>query len=851
MCALRTSFERAASLQPFYSGGPAAASADGALLATAFGGDVVLTDAATARQVHRISGDTEELNALALAPNDAVLAAISRSLALRFYTLPDYALRHSVARAHEAPVAVMRADPTSSLLATGAADGVVKVWDLAGAFCTHVFRGHGGVVSALAWHVARTGARRTVLLITGCVDGKVRVWDLNGGAEAAAKPVAVLAAHAGVVRALGVSPDGTTLVSGARDQTLALWDMSPQGRCHRRETLMCGELVEALGFLPSGEFWTAGSSGALRVWRGSRVVAAAGAPPAEPAAEAEADELRGLTDALYCPAASMVITVSATQDLSYYTVPDATLVRQLAGYNDEVVDMALVDGNALAVATNNSQLRIYRLDTHDHDVALLDGHRDIVLSLDASADRRWLASGSKDRTARIWARAGGVRPVWHVVAVCEGHAESVGAVAFARRAAGALAAPFVVTASQDRTVKVWDLSGVAAGTDARPSSLATLRIHDKDINAIDIAPNNALLLSGSQDRTAKVYALSYTEPSRANGARARVSLTALATCRGHKRGVWSVRFSPAEQAFATASSDQTVRLWSLRDFACVRVFEGHTGGVLRVNFLPGGAQLASSAADGLVKVWNVRDEECAATLDAHEDKIWTLAVCDATDAAPLRLVSGGADSTISVWADCTAAREAEAAAAREHAVHREQEFANLLVLKDYRGAIALAFALDQPRRLLTLFAHVATSRAEGDAVAAVNRLVTDALGEPPAAATPDAPGTSITGLAAIDEIVRTLPKAHLAQLLGYIRDWNAVSRTAGVAQLLLHAVVRLHSADAILDAFGAAGASGVLEALEPYTERHYARADRALVESAMLEYTLAAMDALGAHEMDI
>ena len=77
---LRTSFAHAASLHPFYTGGAAAASADGALLTTSFGTDVMVTDAATARVVHRIPGDTEELNALAQTPNDAVLAVTSLSL---------------------------------------------------------------------------------------------------------------------------------------------------------------------------------------------------------------------------------------------------------------------------------------------------------------------------------------------------------------------------------------------------------------------------------------------------------------------------------------------------------------------------------------------------------------------------------------------------------------------------------------------------------------------------------------------------------------------------------------------------------------------------------------------------
>lgn len=764
------------------------------------------------------------------------------------------ALVRTVAKAHEAPVALMATDPTSSLLATGSADGTVKVWDLAGGFCTHVFRGHGGVISALSWNVQAYqpgSSSRTVQLLTGCVDGKVRVWDLQGSKQSASKPSAVLSAHAGVVRSIGVAPGGHTIVSGARDQTLVFWDWK-NNRWQRRDIVLAHERIEALGFVGDGAsplFYTAGSQGLLRLWdvrNGQEVHRTQVLQPEE-----DEDALHGLTEALYAPSCSSILTVSATQDMAYYVLQDDTLVleRQLVGYNDEIVDVALVGNDTLAVASNNTQLRLYKLDTQDHDVVLVDGHRDMVLSLDTSPDRAWLVSGSKDRTARVWTRVSDDRDGWVCLGVCEGHAESVGSVAFARQNTGSPGAPFVVTASQDRTVKLWDLTPLtSASRQTKLASLLTLKIHDKDINSIDLAPNNGLLVSGSQDRTARVFRLHYQAPSKANQHKASASLESLATCKGHKRGVWSVQFSPAEQAFATASSDQTVRLWSLKDFSCVRVFEGHTGSVLRLRFLPGGAQIASSGNDGLVKVWNVRDEACAATIDAHEDKIWALTVRPETVDTPLQIISGAADSTITLWNDTTAAVESEKALAAKEATEREQAFSNLLLLKDYRNAIALAFQLNQPRRLLQLFTQVAASRPDHDAIESVDRLLADALGEQRPR---EAELGSITGLAAVDRIVAELPHVQIVQLLGYVRDWNTSARTSATAQLVLHAVVRQWEANALLDAFEEmrvakkecyVSMAAMLEALLPYTERHYARVDRMLVESAMLDYTLQAMD---------
>ena len=95
----------------------------------------------------------------------------------------------------------------------------------------------------------------------------------------------------------------------------------------------------------------------------------------------------------------------------------------------------------------------------------------------------------------------------------------------------------------------------------------------------------------------------------------------IGTCKGHKRGVWTLRFSKTERILATGSGDKTIKLWNLDDFSCVKTFEGHTNSVLRVDFINAGMQLVSSASDGLVKLWNVRDEECTTTLDNHEDKV--------------------------------------------------------------------------------------------------------------------------------------------------------------------------------------------------------------------------------------
>ncbi len=265
----------------------------------------------------------------------------------------------------------------------------------------------------------------------------------------------------------------------------------------------------------------------------------------------------------------LVIAVHNDQNILFHHIsPDysSTLIRQIIGFNDEIIDALFLSptqiDSHLALATNSALVRVY--DTTTWDARLIKGHSDVVLCLARSSEGTWLATGSKDNTARVWESVDGE---WKCRVVCQGHAESVGAVVMSRKERER----FLITASQDRTVKMWDLSTVTSDTNAdpsTPSSLSTLRIHEKDINALDVSPNDQFLVSGSQDKLVKVFAIDY---SAAGNKPASGAIRLLGTCKGHKRGVWSVKFSPTDRVVVSGAADRTIRMWSLDDFSCLKV----------------------------------------------------------------------------------------------------------------------------------------------------------------------------------------------------------------------------------------------------------------------------------------
>ena len=693
-----------------------------------------------------------------------------------------------------------------------------------------------GIVLCAVFHPSH------LLLATGGDDGQIRIWDLL-----TKSCVAVLKDHYSAVTSLSFAPDGRTLLSGGRDGVVMAWSSLEKKKKGKGEyeyakvaTIPVHEAVEGVVAVGGDAFdlspsvlcvATGGEKGVVKVWRVDTASClfdtvfekGVGPPPTAAGGIVELRTLpghRGLLAATQdCRLLVMRYDTSGSSGSSNRTLQ---LERQFIGNNDEVTDLRFIaldndDTNhptSIAVATNSEHIRLFDT-TSLSCVATLAGHKEAVLALDSrsvkvhsTGSTVLLASGSKDNTIRIWSGFGkGSTSTPRCIARGTGHVGAVSAVAFSRKSSS-----FVVSGGADKLLKVWDISTLEYDEEETvPSSsssavvalqaTAAVAAHSKDINAVAVAPNDSVVATASQDRTVKIWQLP--------------SLVLSLTLKGHRRGVWAVAFSPIDRAVVTASGDKTLKLWSLGDGSCLRTFEGHIASVLRVTFLSSGTQLLSAGGDGLLKLWNLKTSECVNTFDAHEDKVWALSVSSKTGDM---VASGGADGSVALWRDATTTDAEEALREQEATLMKEQQLSNAMYAKDWKKAAQVAFEMRHPGRLLT----VISSLLESGPPSHLHSYSHSYSGEEEKDRI-------------LQDMFRGLDAEQLKACLEYCREWNVSAKTCDVAQAVLGAVVRLYPPSILATV---PGIDALLEALEAYTKRHFARADRMLRSTFVVEYVL-------------
>ena len=475
-------------------------------------------------------------------------------------------------------VTAVAASPDGTFLATASADNVIRLWDRETGEASLTLEGHAAAVTALLF--LPDGTR----VASASADKTIRFWNLADGSPAGrldtsseisdltllAGGTRMASAHADNFARYWVVPEGPaeTLTEVTENATIVA--VSPDRQfiatanaagLIRVVDVDCGQLLDvswkahegavaALSFSAAdGRLASAGVDGVVRVWNIETGEPVMLGPAVEPTVEAAA-------------------IVPADPDADPTVL---TLKTGLRGTLGQVTAVALrADGKELTAGMADGELTVWNLE---------------------SAVPRALAALPGDKPEPAVAVAADEETPPPPPLSPNGTAATVAAV------------------SPDGK-----LLAVSGTVDGRPGILVrdlatgelkfSLTGHFDSITSLVFAADNRRLLSGSVDKTARVWDL------------ADMKFPEVFSFGGHAAAVTGVTFNSNATQAATCAADNTVHLWNTLTGEVLQSFEGHTAAVVGIAMTPNNAQVITASADKTVRIWTAADGNVARTITA-------------------------------------------------------------------------------------------------------------------------------------------------------------------------------------------------------------------------------------------
>ncbi|NJK66922.1 MAG: hypothetical protein HC786_19035 [Richelia sp. CSU_2_1] len=575
-------------------------SPDGQLLATCDTDcHVRLWEVQTRKLVLICEGHSNWVRFVAFNPDGQTLASCGADCTVKLWSVRDGVCIKTLT-GHQHEVFAVAFSPDGQTIASGSGDKTIKLWDVRNGSCLKTLSDHTDWVRTVAF------SPDGKMLASGSSDHKIKLWDLLGG-----RCLKTLSEHTAWVRSVAFSPDGEILASGSGDRTIKLWNIAV-GKCLKTYNAHLNS-VYSVAFSPDGDILVSGSgdyTAKLWDWHTHTCIRT----------------LYGHTNEVCCVAfnadAHTLACVSLDQTLKLWDCRTGQCLKTWYGHTDWALPVAFSaiaptpfskggKGRLLASGSNDKTVRLWDWQTGEC-VAKLPGHTDFIYGIAFSKDGQILATGSTDSSVRLWNVTRN-----QCFQVLQGHTDWVYAVAFDPDG------QIVASGSADCTLKLWDISG--------GQCLKTFAGHTDKILGIAFSPDGKILVSASGDHSIKLWDI--------------CTGSCIKTLHGHENRVYAAVFSPDSQTLASCSTDRTVKLWDISQGKCLQTLTGHTNWVFSVAFSPDGQTLASASHDRTVRLWDVKTGECDRICRGHTRLVSSVAFHPNGQI----IASGSQDQTVRLW----------------------------------------------------------------------------------------------------------------------------------------------------------------------------------------------------------
>ncbi|MCG7852084.1 MAG: DUF4062 domain-containing protein [Methanosarcinaceae archaeon] len=271
------------------------------------------------------------------------------------------------------------------------------------------------------------------------------------------------------------------------------------------------------------------------------------------------------------------------------------LTRTMEGKYGPIVAVALTPDGRRAVSSSGEVLSVWDIESGVEQFTFKSNEG--ILSVAVTSDGCRALSGHMDKTIKVWDIETGVE-----IDTLKGHSDWVNSVAVTPD--GRLA----VSGSGDKTIMVWDIEkrGEKSANIAlkrlfallpflkyRKKPVHILKGHSRRVQAVAVTPDGRLAVSGSFDKTLKVWDLE--------------AGVELHTLKGHSDWVQAVAVTPDGRLAVSGSVDKTLKVWNIEAGAEVHTLAGHKYQIGAVAITSNGRWAISSTEikQGILKTWDI------------------------------------------------------------------------------------------------------------------------------------------------------------------------------------------------------------------------------------------------------
>ncbi|CAD5969617.1 AAA-like domain-containing protein [Planktothrix agardhii] len=586
------------------------------------------------QEYNQLLGHTSIIHAVEFSPKGDLIASGSQDKTIKLWK-PDGTLLKTLI-GHQDGVLNVAFSPRQPLLASTSYDKTIKLWNTNG-LLVKTLTGHRDAVMAVSFSPTEDK------LVSSSFDQTIKLWTTEG------KLLKTIAAHPNKIKTVVFSPDGQRFASGSADNTVKIWTSdgtllktltghqdeimsvawSPDGetlasasrdktvKLWSREGLLVNTLgpfydaVWTLAFSPNQKFLAAGiRNKEVRLWR--KDVKTSVYTPYKTLLGHNGE----ISDIVFSPNSQMIASASWDNSIKLWKVKDY-LVTRLIDHQEGIWGIAFSpDGQTIASSSLDKTIKLWT--KQGKLLQTLTGQDSWVNQVEFSSNGQWLASAYLNGTIQLWKKAENGTFITHPNQTLLGHQQGVWGIKFTPDNQS------IISGSWDKTARIWGIDGTLR---------QTFKGHNGQVWSIAIQPEGKWIASSSDDNTIKLWKF--------NG-------QLLQTLTGHQDGIWGLDLSPDGQVIASASRDQTVKLWrwnpQLKSFIDQNTLKGHTANVMAVAFSPDQKLLASASQDKTIKLWKL-DGTLVKTLNGHNDEVYNLKF--SPDGKTLASVSE--DKTVILW----------------------------------------------------------------------------------------------------------------------------------------------------------------------------------------------------------